>query len=297
MDKHVEFFNIGYENFSMYRAEKHAEGRHKAFIELLKSSLENKEYMLKLNSKEAEPSIIIEIIEIENNYIYGLLGKLNDLSKKTLLRIRGKGINEIHKVSSPEELNFLIENFTYFYIRVSDLTCGVLQNSSAPSFKKHFLNLMKQELDYRENYFDDIYIVNVIDINIRKKLLRFKDILSLNIGYRRHRLHDSGASFLSLDNNFGISQSQVEYANVDLRLKTGVNQNKMKKKLSKYKHYEDFNNFKVNVIDDQDATKCIDLINNIITQKVYIDIDEKYLMSTDGEQKIKKELKKALQSI
>lgn len=297
MERYIEFFNIGYNNFNMYNGEEHLEIRHKAFIELLKNSLETKEYMLKVNNKEENPSIIIEVIEIDDNYIYGLLGKLDDLSKKTLLRIRGKGIDEIHKVTSPEELDFLVENFTYFCIRVSDLTCALLQNGSAPSFRKHFLNLIKEELPYKENYFDDIYIVSIIDEDIPEKLLRFKDILSLNIGYRNKDNIVESQGIVSLEDEFNISQSDIEYANIKLSLKKGINLRKMKKQLSEYKQFDDYNNFKVNGIDENDAIKCIDLINNIITQKVHIDIEEEFLISTDGEEKIKEELKKVLQSI
>ncbi|MBC8590654.1 hypothetical protein [Wansuia hejianensis] len=297
MNKYVEFLNIGYENFNMYQGEEYFESRHKAFINLLKNSFQTKEYMINQNKKEKDPSVVIEIIETNDNFIFGIIGKLNDLSNKTLLRLRGKGIDEIHKTSSPEDLNYYIENFTYFYIRLSDLTCALLQNPSAPSFKKHFLSLLKNETNYKDHFFDDIYIIDQIDSNIPEKLTRFKDIVSLNMGYINQATIDVGDSFLSLENEFDISQSDIEYANVSISLKTGVNQSKMKKKLSSYKKYDDFNKFKVNGIDENDISKCIDLVRNIITQKVSIDIEEKYLMSTDGEEKIKEALKLALNSI
>lgn len=297
MEKYVEYFQINYDNFPMYKGSQCEQERHETFIELLRESLDTKEYILKQSEAEEEPSIIIEIIEIENNYMFGLIGKLNDLSNKTLLRVRGKGIDEIHEPIRPEELNYYLENFTYFCVRTNDLVSVVLKNSSAPSFKKHFSNLMKKEIDYKGNYFDDIYTLDVIDENIRGKLDRFKDILNLNIGYKSHESDNNGNGILHMDDEFGISQSQVEYMNVDLSLKPGVNQEKMKKKLSQYKEYDRFSNFKINAIDEEDAVKGIDLIRNIITRKVHINIDEKYLMSTDGEQEIKKELKSALSFI
>lgn len=293
MEKNVEFFHIIYEDFNMYRNTDNQNTRAETFKDLIKNSLESKEYMLNMYTDDAEPSITLEIIEIGNDFLFGILGKLDDLSNKSLLRLRGKGIEEIHKTSSPKDLDYYIENFTYFYIRFEDLCCAVLQNGSAPSFKKHFLSLIEEEVDYRGNFFDKVDILNRKEPNISEKIFGFNNIINLNMAFYNDNA-PMKESLPRLSEMWGISQSSIEHTDININFKSDVNKKKLEKKLSSYQSYNDYTKFKVTGISEDGVTQCIDLIEKLLTQKVAINIEEKYLMSNDGEEKIKEALASAL---
>lgn len=293
MEKNVEFFNIIYEDFNMYQHTDNQNKRAKIFKDLIKDSLKTKEYMLKMYADDTEPSITLEIIEITDDFIFGILGKLNDLSNKSLLRLRGKGIEEIHKISDPKDLEYYIENFTYFYIRLEDLCCAVLQNSSAPSFKKHFLSLINEKIDYKNNFFDKVDILNRKESNINESIFRFNSIINLNMAFYNDNIAEK-ENLPRFNEMWGISQSSIEHTDINISFKSDVDKKKLEKRLSSYKSYDDYTKFKVTGINEDGVTQCIDLIESLLTQKVTINIEEKYLMSDDGEEKIKEALASAL---
>lgn len=289
LERMVEFFNVFYKVNEMYSLSTTSELIHKSLIKLLTQSIQEKEYMLKMYKGDKNPTIVIQLTEIKDTFIFGILGKLDDLSNKSLIRIRGKSKEDIHRTSSVEDLNYYIENFTYFYIRLDDLCCAVLKNNSAPSFKKYFSMLIAEKVNYRKKFFDAVCILPRIESNIHDKISRFKNIAEINLAFYNNDCSPVN-QMLSLEEIFDISQSSIELANINIILDPKVNKNKLKEKLVSSTAYYDFSKFKVTGIGEHDVTECVDILERLLTRKVLIDIEEEYLMSSDNEEKIKQAL-------
>ncbi|NOH14831.1 hypothetical protein [Clostridium cochlearium] len=293
MERFVNFYTIYCEPLDLESYSTSQENTNKNFIRKLKTNLNEKDYLFKKHKTDENFSVAIQIDEIDNDYIFGIIGKLDDLENKALVRARNK--DNILKTGSISTLGKYIENFTYFYIRFSDLCCAVLNNNSAPSFTRYIKLLLKDELSLM-NYFKNINVIPRYENNICNKISRFVDLLEINFCFD----NESSLSndILNINDIYKKANNSIQKTKVSLTLKNDIpNKKDFINSISEYENFGDFCDFKIKGIDEYGAEQCADIIQKTLTKKIFIDIDDSVLKNDTNHDKIKKELELALSTI
>jgi len=290
MQKKVEFYKITYEFFPLYSYNKSDDELHTIFINKIIQSIRPGDQKVTQIDISGSRNVIIEIIDVCNDYLFGIIGKLEDLKGGVLKRLRSKDDGTI--VNSDEKsLNLYLEHYTYFYFHFGNLTCAVLSNTSAPRFKTHFCNYLKEVID--QSLINNLYIVNVYDDKIDYKINRMKNLTKIRLIF-----DDSsrvGNELLNLTNTFYMSQSSLREADIDISFRMNPVTDKTKQMLKNTDLIKtDFKIFELMGTDEEENDIEVELVERILSKKVFIDIDEEYLKSTDDLDKIKAALANAI---
>lgn len=290
MHKKIEFYNIRYSFIPLLEYDK-SEGELKSiFVNKIIDSIKPGDQHLVKVDESGNPSVLIEIIDIKNDYLFGIIGKLEDLKDGVLKRFRSKEDVTIIE-SNEEEINLYIENYTYFYVRFIDLICAVLSNHSAPRFRTHFCNYLKSIV--MPLCLENLNIVNVFDDNIDYKINRITDLSEIKLVFDDSSI--IGNDLLDLTNTFHLSQSSLKEATINITFKMNPIKDETKKILKNTELVKtDFKKFEIIGTDENEEDIQVELVERILTKKVFIDIDEKYLKSSNDLDKIKEALVKAL---
>lgn len=129
------------------------------------------------NSPLSSDVAILEIITVNENYIFGKLGKERDIEH---YQIREKETLKARKISKGP--NELFECYSYFLISKSDLTLSYIREQSAPNIR--YIKLLIDNIFSKDKVFGEI--VTLIDQDAVEKLSG-KDIIgsiSYNMTYK-----------------------------------------------------------------------------------------------------------------
>lgn len=297
MQKSVEFYSVNY-SFYPYASVKFTDEKLRdIFVSEIIRTLNNTEDNIFEIEKNEDTSVIIEVIDYDKSYLFGIIGKLEDLENGLLKRLRNK--DDLKEISGEDEMpKFYLENFTYFYVRFEDMQCAVLSNRSAPRFRTHFSNFLK-EITKSLNYcsktagLEDIQVVCKYDNQINYKLNKTKRLSEINMIFED--TSNIGRTLLDLSKSFHISQSDLRRAKVYINLKMSEiteetknifnNENLIKSNFEKLELIgEDIESNEIQM----------ELVEKLLSKRIDIEIDEKYLRTRQDLNKIKEALLGAL---
>src|SRR5690606_15399080 len=129
MQRGVEFYKVIY-NFYPIDKYLYTDNQLKDyFISEILNTLRNTNPITIIDKGEIT-NVIIEILEYNNSYLFGIIGKLEDLEGGLLRRLRSK--DDLKEIDDETKIpKVYLEYFTYFYLRFSDMQCAVLSNRNA----------------------------------------------------------------------------------------------------------------------------------------------------------------------
>lgn len=285
MEKKVEFYRIHLQPLPLFADKIRIKEK---FVQTLSTCIsENEPYTLKRDAAE-NTSIRIEILEIDQYFMFGVLGKLEDLKDGILKRLRKKEDKEIVDPES-QPIDFLVENYTYFYVRFSDMKCAVITNNAAPKFRRHFNNYLKTMTEGKITELETILVVTMLDNQIQYKLNRFENLRQIKMIYDDSS--EIGNRMVSLSDVYGISQDSLREATIDISFYGAKLPEKAKKLLSDNEIVEsNFKRFEMYGEGDDEEQIEIELVKKILTRRVTINIDDRYLRHSDDLDKIKQAL-------
>lgn len=286
----IEFYRISYEFLPIQYLNKNEEELKDILINTIYNSIKPyDQHIMKIN-EFTNSSVLIEIIDIQKDHLFGIIGRLEDLKDGILKRFRSKEDGTII-YASEQDINYYVENYTYFYIRFTDLICAVLSNSSAPRFKTNFCNFLKEIT--KSIYLEKLNIINVYDDHIEYKIDKIKKLSEIRMLFDDNST--IGNRLLDLEKTFYLSQSTLKEAKIELTLEMSPVTEKTKELFrNKDLLKSDFKKVELIGTDEMNEEIEVELIEQLLTKKVLIDIDEKYLKSSSDLEKIKEALVKVL---
>lgn len=238
-----------------------------------------------IKNEESEYLIIddsdnfIEFLESNDDYVFGILGKSDEVTKDILKRIKNKENLDVS--------GLFLEKYNYFYVKKDNFEINVIRNSSSPGFKRPFNiflnNLKLDRIEY-------VNVTRVLDENINHKIKRMKSLLSLNF------IFDEGSNladnFLSLNDVFNISNSNLYKASVNVKFKNEAISPQLESfLLSEDRIKSDFKKFEIEA-DGQDGQETLELVGRWLTKSIDIELEDKDLLN-DNLSKIKEALEKS----
>lgn len=236
------------------------------------------DYLYRYNDK------VFEIISINESYIFGTFGKLEDAHDGDQVRARNR------KNLDLEKIRFLIENFTYFYLDLNTNKIALLYNSKVRGFRTAFKNFIESHIGVSIIY-RKIEVINLIDADMDNRFGRTSPILSINYLYANNQIPKN--EFATLNEIFSTLGSEILSAKVSLKLNNAHTSpslwNKLKTKLFDNQKDENFEDFKIETDED-----TIDILENTVSKKIFITIAKDEI---DNEGKIMGLLKELLQQV
>lgn len=221
----------------------------------------------------------IEFIEITDDYIFGILGKADEVSKGILKRIKSKEEKEVS--------GLFLEKYNYFYLKKKNLSISVIRNSQSPSFKNpfnKFINLAKTES------FKTLNVIKVIDKNIDSKIGKIRSLLNINMIFDSES--NIGWELLSFNNIFHLSNNNLIKANVNLKLKNEVVTEDLVELMKNEETIKsDFEKFEV-IANTEEGEQTIELVERWLIKSIEIELEDDDLMK-DNLHKIKEALEQS----
>lgn len=284
VERKVEFYRIYLDYLPLLSDEEKIKNK---FVNTLLTNVKiNEPYTLKQDNEDT--NVRIEVLEINRNFMFGILGKLEDIRDGILKRLRKKEDDEIIDPQK-EQINLLIENYTYFYVRFNDMQCAVITNNAAPRFRKHFNNYLKAMVEGKITELKSVSVAIRLDNQTKHKLNRFRTLHQIKMIYDDSS--EIGNRILRLSDLYDISQTSIKEARVDITFYGTPLPEKARKLLSNDEIVKsNFKRFEMYGEDDDKEQIEIELVENILIKRVTIDIDDEYLRYPNDLDKIKQAL-------
>lgn len=242
-------------------------------------NLSNKDYLTKvfqnINEFNDFKDIIMDIIEFNDKFIFGSIGKLKDLNKmESLKRKRALETKEI--IEDNTKIPFYIEYYTYFLIGGTSFEdIVVLKNSKAPSIKKPLKLAIENSLN---TVSVDILIKQIEDLS--KTLNRMKSLCEINLVASTPEItRKIRPSILGIK---ALSETDAEKVSITLNYKNTPITAEIKEELlsTDAKNYCKFN-IKGCSDTDSELAQTVDFIEKMITKQVSLPIDDDILKNNN----------------
>lgn len=228
-------------------------------------------------------SKIIQIYEFTDEFLFGSVGKLENNSKLLFKRTR----DIINLSSNPLKLenpNLKIEDFTFFYIGNNFTNIVVLKNDDAPRINKCLCNYVQAkcpELEYIRIFEQKIE-------NIEDELKKFKKFLNISFAFKAKKYKNAIPLIKELSY---LSENDIERVNINLDIHKQIADKKFLNEISE-NDYSHLLTYKIKgLTEDSTLEQSIDLIKQVLTKKVVIDLQSDWIVN---ESKIKDILSKEL---
>ncbi|SDZ18711.1 hypothetical protein [Tindallia californiensis] len=233
---------------------------------------------------EINSRVVIEILSISEQEVFGNIGKLGEISKSNLRRFRNRE-NRNEKIR-PEVFQQLLEDFTYFYINHDIGKTSILSNSSAPKLASHFRSLLIDE----HCEINEFKLVPIKIDDISATLRNFKKLFSVSYTYAFSGYNDTPPKLKDI---FSFSQGDLEKVSVHLDIVKDSASRELLLQLADNPELEsEFSNLLLKgTLEDNPITQTVDLIEKSLTKRIAIELtDDMY----ENENLIKKALKDEL---
>lgn len=198
---------------------------------------------------------VFMLLSFDRNHIFGTFGKMDDVGAGD--HIRGRNKNNY----SVEDIHNFIESYTYFYLDLDSKILALLNNSSLPDIKKPFSHFIGSHFRITGVY-DTIDLVPVISSEIPSRYGDDIPVVSAKISYADDRFPIN--PFINATEMLGIASADIKKADINISMKQGA---KAKKKFFNFNR-SDYSELKL-----ETEEESIDLLDNVITKKVTIEID------------------------
>ena len=123
---------------------------------------------------------IVDIIDINEEYLFASYGKLNDYNKSRFIRVRDK------QKLTPQEYNDYIEMFTYFYIDFNTNNIVMLNSQLCKGFKKNIAEFLINHFKL-SNIYETVEVVSTLNENISEVIDKTKAVQSIDIKYHSNQ--------------------------------------------------------------------------------------------------------------
>lgn len=217
--------------------------------------------------KSSDEKYIVDIIDIEENTIFGSVGKLSSYEDKLLERRR-----ELPDYQIKTELNKddILEEYTYFLFNFDNLKCNIIYSKKVGNFAKIFAEFLRLHFKLSGIY-DKVEMLPIKSTNIPERIHRAEKLETVEFKYSsKSKTTDKFLFPLQMKQ---LSNS-VRVAKVTLTLQSNISEKHIKdlKKEISEKNYNEFDGFTV-----QTDKEIIDLVNNHIIEKKNITLDKDVL--------------------
>lgn len=221
----------------------------------------------------------IEFIEVDDNYIFGILGKSDEVTAGILKRIRNK--------ENVETGNLFLEKYNYFLLRREDYSVNVIRNSQSPGFKRPFTTFLS---DIECHRMKNLNVVRKLDKDIDTKIKKMKTILEISMIFNQDS--NIGNQLLSIKDTFHISNNNLIKANIQISLKNQPVPKELECFLSENEQIKsDFEKLKI-VGNSSEGQETIELVGQLLSKTIEIEIEDDDVIKNKLD-KIKKALEES----
>lgn len=220
-------------------------------IEEFIAAPKNKSDYIQVSNKK-----VFHISSLDTSHIFGTFGKTDDIEKGDTIRGRNR------ENFSVENIEPLVETFTYFYLDLNQKLIALIQKSELPDFKKPFSDFIGSH--FRISGLFDIKVVPYLSEDIENRFGKKTSVSKIKVSYASNQLPTN--EYASTQETLDLAKSDIQKATLTMTMKPGVTKDFKRFKSLNKNEYEDI------IIENEDET--IDLINGIITKKVTIEIDD-----------------------
>ena len=221
----------------------------------------------------------IEFIEVDDNYIFGILGKSDEVTAGILKRIRNK--------ENVETGNLFLEKYNYFLLRREDYSVNVIRNSQSPGFKRPFTTFLS---DIECHRMKNLNVVRKLDKDIDTKIKKMKTILEISMIFNQDS--NIGNQLLSIKDTFDISNNNLIKASIQISLKNQPVSKELGYFLSENEQIKsDFEKLKI-VGNSPEGKETIELVGQLLSKTIEIEIEDDDVIKNKLD-KIKKALEES----
>lgn len=206
-----------------------------------------------------EDSVLIQLEELTPEYIFGSYGRFENLEDSRLTRARDRQDFDL------QDLEDLIESYTYFYLNLNTNEIVLLNNSRITGFKTNFSKFISTHFRVSTLY-KNIAVVNKLSDDIDYKIGQATSLTSIKYSYTSENLPSN--DFLSAEELFELKNNQIKSARIHLVLDPDENYTENVRKIAE----ADKSQFDGLTIETKD--EVIDAIEKTLSKKVSIEIDE-----------------------
>lgn len=227
------------------------------------STLSEKVDQLSKNFNQADRFQVLEnkiftLISFDKAHIFGNYGKLEDFGDGDHVRNRNK------EDLSIEDIEYLVETFSYFYIDLKKDDIVLIKRSGLPDIKKPLEKFLSTHFKISIGW--KVEVIPEMSENIDN--LKGKSVPVGKVKYSLSNENIPKNEFLSLNEISGINNSDIVEATVGITLKQGT-ETFIDKMIDKSDKYRD-----LKIENDEEE---IDFIQNLVTKKVAISITKEQL--------------------
>ena len=216
---------------------------------------------------------IFTLITFDENHIFGTYGKVDDVELGSHMWGRNK------EDYSLEDIQNLIESFTYFYLDMDNLSIALLHNYNLPDFRTPFANFLSSHFRISAIY-DQISVESILSEEIPKSYGRKIPINKIKACFVGETIPRN--EFIAVKEALNIANNEIEEATIAITMKPNT-----KKKFSSFK----IKKGSFSELSFENDSENIDLIQNMITKKISIEVDDEDLRD---DLKIKERLRSLL---
>lgn len=217
----------------------------------------DKDYFIIKDSK-----FFIEFIEANDEYIFGILGKSDQIKEDILQRVYNENDVDI--------TGLYLETYCYFYFRRSDKFISVLKNYQIPSFRKYFSSFLNKFLSDR---ITSMEVVRVQDKDIKNKIIGMTKLANINLVFDQDSI--VGDELLSLKDSLYLSNTNLSKVTLDIKFKNKPISPDFQSLLQNdEKIKSDFKKFKVTGQGPNGEDETFELVEQWLTKSVDINIDD-----------------------
>lgn len=206
---------------------------------------------------------IFQLLSFDKNHIFASFGKVEDLKQGDHVRGRNKDNLQI------EEFSHYIETFSYFYIDLNTNDIALIKRSGLPDIKKPLQSFLSLHFRISGNW--EVAVVPKLTENIENKIGKKVPVSRIKYIVENNKIPDN--EYLSINETLSITNDDMTKVSVNIDLKQGK-ETIIDKAINKFSNYSEM------VIEND--TETIDLVENIITKKLTIDIDSKSLQNIES---------------
>lgn len=123
---------------------------------------------------------IVDIIDINEEYLFASYGKLNDYNKSRFIRVRDK------EKLTPQEYHDYIEMFTYFYIDFNTNKIVMINSQHCKGFKKNVAEFLINHFKL-SNIYESVEVISTLNENISEAIDKTEAVQSIDIKYHSNR--------------------------------------------------------------------------------------------------------------
>ena len=205
---------------------------------------------------------IVDIIKINEDYLFGSYGNLNNYSKSNFIRVRDK------QNLSPHEYKDYLEMFTYFYIDFNNNKIVNISSRYCRGFKINIAEFLNDHFNLSEIY-SDIKVVSTLKNDIKEAINKAVHVQEIDIKYYsdKHLMNE----FVSLADIDSEDSGAIKSARLTLSLEPvsaskSIAQNLLNSIHDKGRKYKS-----VSITTDDGE---IDVLEQTVTKKVSCDFEE-----------------------